>query len=86
MHRFDVVRHVRGTDRPGEFGGGFGHEEMRTGDVTYLVVHKETGLAFKHCTREPNGVWADPNQPIEPPNWVHAEETAVAYDWFENMQ
>jgi len=56
---------------------------MRAGDVTYIVVNDDTGLAFKHCTREPNGVWVD-DQTVE--NWVEPEQTAVPYDWFENMQ
>ena len=83
MPRLSVVRYERTTDKPGVFRGGIGWEEMRAGDVTYIVVNDDTGLAFKHCTREPNGVWVD-DQTVE--NWVEPEQTAVPYDWFENMQ
>lgn len=80
---FEVIQHTRKTDRPGVFANGFGLEEMRAGDVTYIVVNNSTGLYYQFCTREPFGVWVDPDSE----DWVRdKEQTAVAYDWFEKMQ
>jgi hypothetical protein len=88
MPPFKVIRHERKTDKPGVFNNGIGLEEMRAGEVTYIIAHKETGLFFKYCTRFPAEVWIDPNQDVqEGPNWFSDKErTAVAYDWFEDMQ
>jgi hypothetical protein len=77
---FDVLRYVRKTDRPGVFRNGVGWEEMRAGDVTYIVTNGE--LSYKICTREPYGAWVPPSAE----GWVSdKEQTAVVYDWFENM-
>jgi hypothetical protein len=82
MTTFDVVRYVRKTDKPGVFQNGIGLEEMRAGDVTYIVTNGE--LSYRHCTREPGGVWVADNDPA---HWLSdKEQTAVPYDWFEDMQ
>jgi hypothetical protein len=82
---FDVLRYVRKTDRPGVFRNGVGWEEMRAGDVTYIVTYGD--LSYKYCTRLPAGVWIAPQDVQEGPDWFSDKErTAVPYDWFEDMQ
>jgi hypothetical protein len=86
MPTFDVLRYVRKTDKAGVFQNGIGLEEMRAGDVTYIVTYGD--LSYKYCTRFPTEVWIDTNQDVqEGPLWVSDKErTAVPYDWFEDMQ
>lgn len=82
----DAIQYTRTTDKPGVFRNGIGWQEMRAGDVTYIIKDRETGLFFKNCTREPYDVWINPEQEIGGPMWVRdPEQTAVAYDWFERI-
>jgi hypothetical protein len=87
MPLLETLRYKRKTDKPGVFCNGIGWEEMRAGDKTYLIYRHDTEQFYRVATREPRDVWVGPKQINDAGMWVDDEEqTAVVYDWFENMQ
>ena len=78
---FEMIEYTRTTDMPGSHRGGYGYQPMKAGDLTYIVTYGD--LSYRVCTREPRGIWVNPNQDVVEGEWwvKDKEQTAAFYDF-----